>query len=101
MVVTTAGIQVKMAVWVPGGYRMQMVFLKKWDERCNGIEYKAMAQGVTQKPGTDFSNMGTFTPVGFHMGIPRVGFSHTAPVPVYTVTRGGLDPYRCEFDKLL
>jgi len=27
--------------------------------------------------------------LGFRTGIPRVGFSHTAPVPVYTVTRGG------------
>ena len=32
--------------------------------------------------------------LGFRTGIPRVGFSHTAPVPVYTVTCGGLDPYR-------
>jgi len=26
--------------------------------------------------------------IGFRMGIPQVGFSHTAPVPVYTVTHG-------------
>ena len=62
-VVTRAGIRVKTAVWVTGGYQMWMVFLKKWDKRCNGIEYKAMTQGFTQKLGTGFSNMGTFTPV--------------------------------------
>ena len=62
-VITTAGIRVKTAVRVTGGYRMRMVFLKKRDERCNGIEYKATAQGFTQKPGTDFSNMGTFAPI--------------------------------------
>ena len=28
-------------------------------------------------------------PIGLRTGIPQVGFSHTAPVPVYTVTRGG------------
>ena len=39
-VITTAGIRVKTAVRVTGGYRMRMVFLKKRDERCNGIEYK-------------------------------------------------------------
>ena len=27
--------------------------------------------------------------LGFRTGIPRVGFSHTAPVPVYTVTCSG------------
>jgi hypothetical protein len=33
------------------------------------IEYKAMTQGFTQKPGTDFSNMSTFAPV---MGFERL-----------------------------
>ena len=28
-------------------------------------------------------------PVGLHMGILQVGFSHTAPAPVYTITHGG------------
>ena len=27
--------------------------------------------------------------LGLNTGIPRVGFSHTVPVPVYTVTRCG------------
>ena len=63
MVITTAGIQVKTAALVTRGYWMPMVFLKKKYKRCNGIEYKAMAQGFTQKPGTDCSNMGTFAPV--------------------------------------
>ena len=38
-VITTASILVKMAVRVTGGYRMRMVFLKKRDEKCNGIEF--------------------------------------------------------------
>jgi hypothetical protein len=29
------------------------------------------------------------SPLGFNMGIPRVGFSHTVPEPAHTVTRHG------------
>ena len=41
------------------------VFLKKRDENNKVIKYKArlVAQGFSQKPGTDFSNDGTFAPV--------------------------------------
>ena len=55
-VITTAGIWVKAAVQVTGGYQMWMVLLKKWDKRCNVIEYKPMAQRFTQKLGTGFSD---------------------------------------------
>ena len=41
------------------------VFLRKRDEHGKIIRYKArlVAQGFSQKPGTDFSNDGTFAPV--------------------------------------
>ena len=41
------------------------VFLKKKDEFGQVTHYKArlVAQGFSQKPGTDFSNNGTFAPV--------------------------------------
>ncbi|CAA7266308.1 unnamed protein product [Cyclocybe aegerita] len=41
------------------------VFDKKHDEHGNVIKYKAriVAQGFSQKPGTDYSNDGTFAPV--------------------------------------
>jgi len=41
------------------------VFTKKRDEHRNIIKYKArlVAQGFSQKPGTDYSNDGTFAPV--------------------------------------
>ena len=41
------------------------VFLRKRDEKGNIIRYKArlVAQGFSQKPGTDYSNDGTFAPV--------------------------------------
>ena len=39
--------------------------MKKKDENGNTIQYKAqlVAQGFFQKPGTDYSNNGTFAPV--------------------------------------
>ena len=41
------------------------VFLRKRDEKGNIVRYKArlVAQGFSQKPGTDYSNDGTFAPV--------------------------------------
>ena len=41
------------------------VFLRKKDENRNIESYKAwlVAQGFSQKPGTDYSNTGTFTPM--------------------------------------
>jgi hypothetical protein len=41
------------------------VFDKKRDEHGNIVKYKArlVAQGFSQKPGTDFSHNGTFAPV--------------------------------------
>ena len=41
------------------------VFDKKRDEHGNVVKYKArlVAQGFSQKPGTDFSHNGTFAPV--------------------------------------
>ena len=41
------------------------VFLRKRDKKENIVYYKArlVAQGFSQKPGTNFSNDGTFTPV--------------------------------------
>jgi len=41
------------------------VFTKKRDKHGNIIKYKArlVAQGFSQKPGTDYSNNGTFAPV--------------------------------------
>ena len=41
------------------------VFIRKRDEKGNIIRYKArlIAQGFSQKPGTDYSNDGTFAPV--------------------------------------
>ena len=43
----------------------QWVFLRKRDENCQIIKYKArlVAQGFSQKPRTDYSNDGTFAPV--------------------------------------
>ena len=41
------------------------VFLRKRDENGNIVRFKArlVAQGFSQKPGTDYSNNGTFAPV--------------------------------------
>jgi hypothetical protein len=41
------------------------VYLRKRDEKGNIIKYKArlVAQGFSQKPGTDYNNDGTFAPV--------------------------------------
>ena len=41
------------------------VFAKKRDENGRVIKFKArlVAQGFSQKPGTDFNNDGTFAPV--------------------------------------
>ena len=41
------------------------VYVKKKDENGNIIQYKArlVAQGFSQKPGTDYSDNGTFAPV--------------------------------------
>ena len=43
----------------------QWVFTKKKDEHGNTIWYKVqlVAQGFSQKPGTDYSNNGTFVPI--------------------------------------
>ena len=43
----------------------QWVFSKKKDEHGNIIKYKArlVAQGFAQRPGSDYSNDGTFAPV--------------------------------------
>jgi hypothetical protein len=45
--------------------RNRWIFVKKKDENGAIAQYKArlVAQGFTQKPGTDFSNTGTFAPV--------------------------------------
>ena len=41
------------------------VFIRKKDETRNIIQWKArlVAQGFSQKPGTDYDNDGTFAPV--------------------------------------
>ena len=39
------------------------VFLWKQDEKGNIVEARLVAQGFSQKPGTDHSNDGTFAPV--------------------------------------
>jgi Reverse transcriptase (RNA-dependent DNA polymerase) len=41
------------------------VFLQKQDKNGNIVQFKArlVAQGFSQKPGTDYSNDGTFAPV--------------------------------------
>ena len=41
------------------------VFVKKRDEAGNIIQWKTrlVAQGFSQKPGTDYDNDGTFAPV--------------------------------------
>jgi len=41
------------------------VYLRKRDEKGNIIKYKArlVAQGFSQKPGTDYNNDGIFAPV--------------------------------------
>jgi reverse transcriptase-like protein len=41
------------------------VFVKKRDEKGNVVRFKArlVTQGFSQKPGTDYSNDGTFAPV--------------------------------------
>lgn len=62
----------KMETWkkvlLPEGRKAigcRWVFTKKHDEHGNIIKYKArlVAQGFSQKPGTDYSNDGTFAPV--------------------------------------
>jgi len=62
----------KMETWkkvlLPEGRKAigcRWVFTKKRDEHGNIIKYKArlVAQGFSQKPGTDYSNDGTFAPV--------------------------------------
>ena len=48
-----------------GRTNWQWVFSKKKDEHGNIIKYKArlVAQGFAQRPGSDYSNDGTFAPV--------------------------------------
>ena len=66
------GVIKKMETWelkdLPSGRTAigcKWVFAKKRDEHGNVIKYKArlVAQGFAQKPGTDYSNNGTFAPV--------------------------------------
>jgi hypothetical protein len=63
---------IKMGTWKMGdlpadrkAIGCRWVFHKKRDEKGNIIKFKArlVAQGFSQKPGTDFSNDGTFAPV--------------------------------------